>query len=247
MEDELTYCAENLSVPFGLDSLSDFIAPVYDVPLNNFRIILADSPMVDISKYYNSDHDLNLELDENEMDLVFLNEACVYEPLELASLLCSAIEAHGLCPKEVVLDLENNLFLRNKLFGLVDLYFMDDEKTEDFMNFLFTFSGIYNKSEELVSSDNLSKEAQMLPQNQESNWWFFGLIEKMLEPARGSDKEIHDALEKMRSVIQEKVLKVRGESGREGATYEKLLRAVDDDTPGRYVILEKVLSEDRLW
>lgn len=233
--------------PLAWIIIKDLICPVFDRPSNNTRIIFSTSPLVDVSKYYNSD-ELDLDIDEEEADLIFLNSACVYAPLETASLIVSAIEAHNLCPKETLLEIEGNLFLKNKLKGAASVYFTEDEKLNDFMDFLYTFAGVVNKSEELVSSDNINKEAQASPHNVESNWWFFGLIEKMLEPARGSDKEVHETLEQLRDVIQVEVEKTRQESGREGANYEKLLRAIDsDESPSKYVILEKTLSKDRLW
>lgn len=233
--------------PLAWIIIKDLICPVFDKPSNNTRIVFSPSPLVDVSKYYNSD-ELDLDINEEEGDLIFLNSSCVYEPLEMSSLIVSAIEAHGLCPKEVLLEIEGNLFLKDKLRGAASVYFTDDDELCDFLDFLYTFAGVVNKSEELVSSDNINKEAQMSLNNVDSNWWFFGLIEKMLEPARGSDKEVHETLEQLRDVIQVEVEKTREESGREGASYEKLLRALDsEESPSKYVILEKTLSEDRLW
>lgn len=228
--------------------MTDFICPVYEVPINNVRVILSGSHWVDLAKHYDSDKELDLDCEGKEPNLIFLNEDCVYEPLEMAVLFCCTLEAHGLCPKETVLDIDSNLFLKKKLVGIANLYFMEEQLVEDFINFIYTFAGVYNKSEEMVSSDNLTKEAQSLPNSMDSNWWFFGLIEKMLEPARGADEEIHGVLEELRDEIQDKVEQVRSESGREGANYEKLLRAINsDESPAKYVVLEKELSKGRLW
>ena len=226
--------------------MKDFICPIEETEITNLKIVYFNSPWIDMAKHFNSETNEELELDEIEADWIFLNSDCLYEPIEQACLFLAAVEGHGICPKELMLKIKDNLFLYEKLKGIANLYFMEDEDASNFINFVLTFSGVDNLSEALVSSDNISKEAQMIEPNH-SNWWFFGLIEKMLEPARGSDQRVHESLESLRDLIQKRVLKVREESGLEGASYEKLLRALDDESESRYVILEKELSSDRLW
>lgn len=226
--------------------MKDFICPIEETEITNLKIVYFNSPCIDMAKHFNSETNEELELDKIEADWIFLNSDCLYEPIEQACLFLSAVEGHGICPKELMLKIKDNLFLYEKLKGVANLYFMDEEDAANFINFVLTFSGVENLSETLASSDNISKEAQMIEPNH-SNWWFFGLIEKMLEPARGSDQRVHESLESLRDLIQKRVLKVREESGLEGANYEKLLRALDDDSESRYVILEKELSSDRLW
>lgn len=227
--------------------MKDLICPVQEVTLTNLKVVYYSSPWVDMSKHFDSESNSELELDGIEDNWVFLNSDCLCEPLEQASLFCATLEAHDICPKELMIRVRDNLYLLDKFKGISALYFMNKEASNDFINFVLTFSEVENLSEELVSSDNI-KEAQALEPNH-SNFWFFGLLEKMLEPARGGDTQIHDSLEALRDQIQQKVLKVRNESGREGANYEKMLRALDeeDGSEGKYVILEKELSADRLW
>ena len=225
--------------------MKDLICPIEEKGITNLKVVYYSSPWVDMARHFDAENNEEIELDNIEDDWIFLNADCLNEPMEQASLFCAALEAHDICPKEFVLKLRNNLYLFDKFKGISKLYFMDEESSDNFINFVLTFSEVENLSETLVSADN-TKVAQAIEPSH-SNWWFFGLIEKMLEPARGSDQQIHESLEALRDMIQQRVLKVREESGREGANYEKLLRALDDDSEGRYVILEKELSSDRLW
>lgn len=226
--------------------MRDFVCPIEEADITNLKVIYCPSPWVDMARHFDGENNKELKLDEVEGDWLFLNSDCVHEPLEQASLFCAALEAHNICPKELMLKIKNNVYLMDKFNGIASVYFMNDEMRDDFINFVLTFSGVENLSESLVSSDNI-KEAQMIEPNH-SNWWFFGLIEKMLEPARGADMHIHEALESLRDTIQKRVLETKEEAGREGASYERLLRALDDDeSDGKYVILEKELSSDRLW
>lgn len=225
--------------------MKDFVCPLEEKGITNLKLVFYSSPWVDMSRSFDAKNNKDLKIDDVEDSWIFLNSDCVYEPMEQASLFCSALESHDICPKEFMLKLKNNLYLFDKLKGIAYLYFMNESDRDSFINLVLTFSEVDNLSETLVSSDNI-KEAQAIEPSH-SNWWFFGLIEKMLEPARGTDTKIHESLEVLRDVIQKKVLKTVQESGREGATYEKLLRALDDDSEERYVILEKELSSDRLW
>lgn len=227
--------------------MKDFICPIEETEITNLKVIHYNSPVVDMARHFSSKDNKELELDNIEEDWIFLNSDCVYQPMEQASLFISALDAHGICSKELILKIKNNLYLYEKFEGIIYLYFLNEENKNEFINFVLTFSEVDNLSESLVSSDNIEKNAQMAEPSH-SNWWFFGLIEKMLEPARGSDNQVHDSLESLRDVIQKRVLKVRERSGREGASYEKLLRALDEEeSEGKYVVLEKELSSDRLW
>jgi len=226
--------------------MRDFVCPIEETDITNLKVVYYSSPWVDMARHFDSENNKELELDEVEGDWLFLNSDCVHEPLEQAALFCAALEAHDICPKELVLKIKNNSYLMDKFTGIARVYFMEDKMRDDFVNFVLTFSGVENLSESLVSSDNIKEAQAMEPSH--SNWWFFGLIEKMLEPARGADQQIHESLESLRDIIQKRVLKTKQESGREGANYEKLLRALDDEeSDGKYVILEKELSSDRLW
>ena len=140
------------------------------------------------------------------------------------------------------------------------MYFNTDQEVNDFIIFLLTFLDDDSNITDLVRrfykkahvEDHL-KFAQYSGQDggrgDSSNWHFLGLIEKMLEPARGPDLEVHKELEELHAQLWTKVEAERQKRGLNGVPYEMLLRIQSgerDDSAGA-VILEKELSSDRVW
>lgn len=227
--------------------MNDVVCPAFNnFPLKNIRILEMPSAEVDVCVLANKDNE----------DFIYLNRDIEYEPCLDAFLLYETIKAQGMNPSEVISKiLDSNI--KNVLSGLSKLAYNFDKNSignhEDFLLCLMTISEYENKSEEMV--DRLGKIAQYRdPDNVQSytditdNWWFLGLIEKMLEPARGPDFGTYQKLHPWFKKIWDKIDRERKKRGRNGLSYEALLRIKDgENDPNEVYVIEKKLSTDRVW
>jgi len=228
--------------------LETVICPALNIRLENKQIVVSQSPFIDISSSFSEDDFSEIHQDLN-YPFIFLNDDCIYEPIKFAHLLISAIESLGACPVKTINDIYNNKYLFNLLIGLAKNYFLDDEELNDFISHLLILVEIGMITIENIINKKDYKIAQALdPEALQGNWWYFGLYEKMLEPSRGPDQTIHRSLELLREEIKNKIEKVKNKKGRDGLTYEKLLRIKDEEvTSDNYKVIEKLLSSDRIW
>ena len=230
--------------------MQDLICPAYLVPLKNHRVICCPSPSLDISGCFEEKCDYSDELS------VFVNTDVEYKPCLYAGLLLSSIECHGLEPHVVVQEIiESNLY--DLLVGVAKLAFDSDQSVNDFLSFLVTFAGLENKLESIVENapDILSGDSVIMYKNAQhasnyftdSSWWYFGLLEKMLESVRGSDWTTYKNLMPHLRETWDQIHEARRKKGRDGLSYEALLRvkSKEDDKDPR--ILEVLLGNNRVW
>lgn len=232
--------------------MKGLICPIYGKKFDNFKIITYESAYLDGSQILKSEDFLgNEKYQEYEFPFVFLNFDVLYEPAKMAHLFISALECHDLNPRDVVQDiLESEL--RDKLVGLVNLEYTDDIDADNFLAFLCTFLDIEDKTNELLTknaqANSNSGPTQMGGMAQQTTWWYLGLIEKMLDPVRGQDWTTHRALEEMRSEVWDKIEHEKAKQGVDAISYERMLRIRDGEVgPEDVAVLEKVLSNDRIW
>jgi len=143
--------------------------------------------------------------------------------------------------------------LKEKVVNSIKLAYNNDKEVNDFLMVLLTFAGIENKVEQLVvdsvkkaSSNKIIKKAQV--NDLGNSFWYFGLIEKMLEPARRSDWTVYKGLLPWFKEIETKIEKEKVKAGRDGVTYESLLRikSGENTKEENERILEKRLGTDRV-
>jgi hypothetical protein len=79
-------------------------------------------------------------------------------------------------------------------------------------------------------------------------WWYLGLIEKLLDPARGPDWSIHEQLQEETQVLWDKIEAEKIKRGLDPLPMELLLRVQSEDfhQPGHYTI-QKLLADNRVW
>ena len=170
----------------------------------------------------------------------------------MACLIRSCIEIHGLNVQEVLKSiLESNV--RDKMLGAAKLCFKKDEEYDDFVVILEYMAGIENNIEKTISGTKTAQYQQLsnssaFSDGLTSTWWFLGIIERLLEPVRGSDWSTYRELEPLHKALWDRIEKKRKEKGREGLTYEALLRVRSEETkPEDIKLIEKNLSSDRVW
>jgi len=214
--------------------MKDIICPAFEVELKNCPLVLYSTPWVDVSYYAE---------DEKE-DFVLLNTDISNEVIKQAALLCEVIALHGLNAKDVVSYISGTDIL-DKINGIAKLAFSCDHDASDFVIMLKVFAGLDLDEEWKVLSTTI-KTAQTSGPG--ASWWFLGIIEKLLEPVRGSDWSTYKELAPYYKEVQDKIDKARKEVGREGLTYEALLRVISGEVQPKDVkLIERNLASDRIW
>jgi len=214
--------------------MKDIICPAFDVEIKNCRLVLYPTPWLDVACYAE---------DEKE-DFVLLNTDISNEVIKQAALLCEIITLHGLNAKDVISYIDGTDII-DKINGIAKLAFTNDNDASDFIIMLKVFSGLDLDEEWKVLSTTL-KTAQM--NGPGASWWFLGIIEKLLDPVRGSDWSTYREMEPYYKEVQNKIDKARKKSGRAGLTYEALLRTISGEVqPEDVKLIERNLGSDRIW
>lgn len=237
-------CVSVYQFPLIWVIMKDIICPINDISLNNFKILISTSYLADVSEV----------IEKNDEKFIFLNADIVYDPCRLSCLLKSTIEAHGLNPKKVIGEILDSE-MKDKLEGVLKIFLKKDEMINDFLTLLKSHCDIENKIEGMIYNfqknvKTAEYESQYTSQfdNGMGSWWFLGIIEKMLTPSRGSDWSTYQSLEPMHKELFDTIEKARRKKGRDGLTFEALLRVKDgENDPKNCNIIEKALSSDRIW
>ena len=231
--------------------MKDIVGPAFNFNVDNLKVIEASSEIVDVCRFID---DVAKEKygDHKDEPFIFVNQDIEYEPYVCAHLFYEVLRAHHRCPEIMIANILASS-LRDKFMGAVELAF-DEKEANDFIICLMTLADYQNMSEELIYqlSNRSQKKIAQMGQNPYMNlsdtWWFVGLIEKMLEPARGPDWSTYKILHPYIEQLWKKVAKEREKRGREGLNYEGMLRVKDkENDPDNMVILEKSLAGNRVW
>lgn len=229
--------------------MKDIICTAYEVQLDNIAIaVVEDTSACDIAEY------LDKEILDIENSFIGLNGCIEYKPVRDAFLFIAALKAHDLNAYKIIKEMMSSE-LQSKICGAMKLVYGDDKKVNDFLMILLTYVGIENKIEHLVvdstkkaNSESMIKEAQFM-NNLTNSFWFFGLIEKMLEPSRVTDWSVYKGLNPWFQEIQDKIEVEQKKAGRDGVTYESMLRvrSGENTKEENNTIIEKNLGSDRVW
>ena len=252
-------CLRLYQKPFIWLVMKDLICPSYLVQCKNLKIIGFPSPSSETA--FIGKNDPNFPEDETE-DFIFMNTSIQKKSCACASLLCAAIQGHkeefskqAISCSDIIDGLLNSP-LSDKFIGMAQMA-MDDALVDDFMMFFSSFSGQKNYMDNLVSKNAKSKRfvskfAQLggisPDRSSVGSWWYLGLIEQLLEPARGSDWSTYERLLPFLKELNDKIDAEREKKGKDGVNYELLLRIKDPEMdPKDVVTIEKRLWSDRIW
>jgi len=232
----------------------DIIGPAFQVPIVNHKIISYNSWKLDIAVFNQGE--------VQEDSFVVRNTGIEYRPCLDAAFIVESIKLHGLEPFAIISEIiGSDIFVQFK--GLVDLAYLKDKEACDFMGFLLAFAGIDDQIYDIETMgderkkianeiNKIYKHAQVQNSGNagqvDTPWWFFGLLERMLTPARGADWSTYERLEPYVKALWDKVEKVRKERGLTGLSYEALLRVKDGDNENEPAqTLEALLGANRVW
>jgi len=234
--------------------MKDIICPVYNKDLENIKIICDGNAEVDIARYYKKEELPSADIsDESFIFVNIINNRIVQNSF----IFIETLRAYGLSPVEVIKKLYGS-DLYYKFKGLLDIS-LEDEEVSDFecsimenlgINF---YSMISHKTACL--SQNMTKIAQNSVPGLPNQFWQLGLLEQMIEPARGSDWSVYNSLEPYVKEFWDKVEDVRLkriENGHDnGVPFNSLLRIKQKQTSSYETdptqTLQGLLSSNRVW
>ena len=230
--------------------MKNLICPIYNVPLKNIKIVIGTTPYIDITRYYERGE---IKKDDNiSYPFIFVNEVdCTVT--QNAFLFIDTLKAYGLSPIEVIKDIfESELY--DKLKGILKLSFDTEGRINKFISTLISILGV-----NLLDFVPIRKIAQRanpgINPDMASQWWYLGVLERMLEPARGADWSTYETLEKYHEDFWNKVEDLKNKRAKKGmdrgVPFDVLLRlkstqTVDNKTDPTQ-ILQSLLSSERIW
>lgn len=235
--------------------MKDIICPIYNKELVNIKIIYGGSPYIDISKYY-----MKEEIPEENISdesFIFINRID-NKVVQEAFVFIETLRAYNLSPIEVIKDLyETDLY--DKFYGLLQIALNNDDEINDFECTIMTIIGIncYGLMSKKIAQFNSSftKIAQNSVAGLPNQFWFIGLLEKMMESSRGTNWSVYNNLEPYIKEFWDKVEDVkqkRIKSGHDsGVPFDILLRLKSKQTVGYETdptqTIQALLSSNRVW
>ena len=224
--------------------MKDIICPACQITYENVLMAFVKTVECDIATFVDDpDYLINDEV------YIAVNDLVEYPPVRDVFIFGAVLEAHGQYPIDII-QLILNGDLKKKVESVVKLAYGDDEKVEDFMQVLTTYGYSENKIESLVAG-NVEKTASVAKAAQDANgsFWYFGLIEKLIEPTRGSDWSTYEHLHPWFEEMQAKINAAREKAGKDGVTFEYLLRIKDGENSKKEnnTVMERRLKKNRVW
>jgi len=238
--------------------MKNIVCPYADLPLENFRIIAGSSATVDGAVYVSSDNNHTVNSFNEKYPLVFINLDIESRPVQSAFLL---VESIRYLSEESHKDIDPGSLLRSMIFEsslkekILDFVKMTYPEAEDSADFFATLSILCNSEDlENVALDVANEDKNMVrtAQGGGDNWWFLGLTEKMLEPARSEDWSIYETWKPITQELWDKVEHERRIRGLDQVPFDMLLRIQSEMQTEGYEqtkdkTLQSLLSEDRIW
>lgn len=140
-------------------------------------------------------------------------------------------------------DSLNSPDVMRMLYPFAISYFNDDMvKTDAFIGLLQMYSDTIAGKNWVDSAVSPIKTARM---NTDGNFWIYGLIEKMLAPARGPDFSVTKKWAPITNMIWENIETARKKSGLSGASLEFMLRVKDHGSSDDSIVIQKMIEELR--
>ena len=233
--------------PFIWSCLKNLICPIYHKQPVNYQVVTGSHPTTDVAVYVPEN---SVDGSSPEKPFVFLNMDIGNKPVSDACLLLAAIEGLDLEPQKVLRGIFSST-LSDKFAGIVKLAFSKPKDREGFMFTLFGILGyeLEEFPEIKLSSSELDMKKQAQYQHNPFMWWYFGVIEKLLEPSRGSDWTTYESLEPEIKNFWDKVEEYKSKKKRsaDGVAFDQLLRLKQDQTTDATKPFNALLSHDRIW
>ncbi len=233
--------------------LKTIICPACNLPLNNLQIIAGPSGVADGAVLIDDNKGplpvkrdkpfvfINLDIEAEAVRAAFLL-------VEVLRYLCMLVESDS-GAEDILRSIVSEFYLRNKIVDFISMAYPDPEKAADFFA---TLSIICNSEDmEVIAIKLMSEDADDMvrtAQGMADNWWFLGLTEKMLEPARSEDWTVYETWKPITEELWAKVETQRRVRGLDEVPFEMLLRIMSEEQmTDETQTLQGLLSDDRIW
>jgi len=232
--------------------LKAIICPARNLPLNNLQIVTGPSGVADGAVLIDDTADSSVKRDK---PFVFVNLDIEAEAVRAAFLLvevlrylCKQVDSDS-GAEDIMRSAISEFYLRSKIVDFISMAYPEPEKAADFFA---TLSIICNSEDmEVIAVKLMAEDADDMvrtAQGMADNWWFLGLTEKMLEPARSEDWTVYETWKPITEELWAKVETQRRVRGLDEVPFEMLLRIMaEEQVTDETQTLQGLLSDDRIW
>lgn len=231
--------------------LKNIICPSHKLEFSNCKIVAGHSGVADACIWIDEDSEQGSSMTNGQGSFIFVNLDIQSNSVRSAFLLYEVL--HSVCKTEeevpaIISNTFCDFFMKERMVDYVRMSFNNDQETASFFAVLSILCA--NQDLEKIafeiyqdSKNSMQRTAQMA-----TNWWFLGLTEKMLEPARSEDWSVYQTWKKITDELWSRVESERRVRGLDEVPFEMLLRIQSDDKKidGKST-LQGLLSENRIW
>lgn len=222
--------------------LRDIVCPAFDIPVENIKIKAIKSPYIDGAKWLTKEN-VNAS-NYADFPIIMLNLDIENKAYLQAFLFVEAIKAHGLEPSSIVHTIFTKDELRNPFFGLLKISLIEDNAINNFLTIVSALTGYKSELPIAVQASGGKVIKTAIGQT----WWYLGLIEKLLEPARGPDWEIYKELENANEELWNKIEAEKQKRGLDPLPLELLLRVQSEEyKQNPELTIQGLLADNRVW
>lgn len=226
--------------------MRDVICPSFNRSVQNISVIVGRSGRVDGAVY------LENGIDKITEPLIFSNLEIDNPHCRSAYLLLEAIRAHDLNPEAVINEIFKKPEISSKLIGLIKAAYTTTDNINDFLMMLCLISG-YKATDEVLIHEAGKKWNQKIglwsqAQTTQNTWWYLGLIEKMLDPARAPDWTGYFHNKAFMDDLWTRVEAERKRRNLKELPLELLLRVQSEEFKQRPdLTIQGLLADNRVW
>jgi len=262
---DMTYSPLNIPVPedftsvvgklnrnhFVWSTMRHIVCPSFDKPLKNVKIVYGKSALIDGAKFL-TDKDIPSNKPD-QFPFVYCNLEIENTPAREAFLLYEIIRAHEMDPRGILHDVFTKQELWNKFIESARISYNTNDAINDFLTTLSILSDEMGSIEKRLIKKNatwnakngIHRESQFFGN---STWWYMGLLEKLLEPARGPDWSGYEIMKPFTDELWEKVEKEKKKRGLKELPMELLLRVQSEEFKQQPdLIIQGLLADNRIW
>lgn len=233
--------------------LKHMICPAHDLDYQNLAVLVDSSGKADASFLITKDNASQFDCEEvvdRIGSMVYCNSDISSNSASSAFVFYHALLAFAETEEQtrnIIVDCFTNFYSKSRMIGFLKMAFVHEKDAASFLavlSILCSSEALERVAFEVYEGDPFShKSAQM-----QSNWWFLGLTEQMLEPARSEDWAIYETWKQINDKLWNKVETERRLRGLDEVPFEMMLRIQSAD---RQVdpeqTIQALLNEDRIF
>lgn len=217
--------------------------PYYVISTKNIIFPYYNIDHLDLNIYCQSDSCHDFSFNENELSIGIKNLKTEFRDAFILILSDYVFRNQKKNSSGFIKEALNSPDIMRMLYPFTVSYFNDDMiKSDAFIGLLQMYSDTVAGKHWFDSTVSPIKTARM---NMDGNFWIYGLIEKMLAPARGPDFSVTKKWAPITNMIWENIESARKQSGLSGASLEFMLRVKDHGSSDDSIVIQKMIEELR--